>query len=79
MAILVGRYGVDQIIHPRRFQAVLAILTMVYSAFFIGQLRQPAYVPPAAQLATWLEANHLTYGYGNSGLPIWSPLSAAGM
>ena len=24
-----------------------------------------AICPPAAQLATWLEANHLNYGYGN--------------
>ncbi len=64
-AVLAGRLGVEQWgAHPR-FRQGLALLGAAYGLFFVQQLCRPPMRLPAAALGQWLQANHLTSGYGN--------------
>ena len=63
-AILAGRFGVERAGSVSRLYPGIAVLAVVYAAFFGKALLSPPAVNPFVNLADWLYKKNLEYGYG---------------
>ena len=67
-AILAGRFGVGRVGSVSRLYPGIAVLAVVYAAFFGQGLLSPPAANPFVNLADWLNKKNLKYGYG----PFWA-------
>ena len=63
-AILAGRFGVGRAGSVSRLYPGIAVLAVVYAAFFGKGLLSPPAANPFVNLAGWLYKKNLEYGYG---------------